>query len=127
MPKYKALIRKMIAKANTMTMDLQTTDDGKTGIVLHTPFLSVDGGGNMTYGKTVKRPAIVDWKQRQVRTISGELTVSRASVMFLDPAVVVDDNDIIVLPDGTTGPILDESGFIDGGTSNPYFTQVWLG
>lgn len=127
MSDFKKTLRDGIALANSLTMSLQTANDGKTGIVKHTPFLSVDGSGSRTYGSTVLRPALVDWKQRQVRTMTGELTVSRASVTFLDPAVVINDDDIIVLPDGTTGPILDMSGFIDGGTGNPFFTQVWLG
>jgi len=79
--------------------------------------------------------AIVDWKQRQLRTMQGELTVSRASVLFLDIAALVaatngagiDDHDVIVLPDGTTGPILDMSGFIDAGTGHPIATEVFLG
>jgi hypothetical protein len=123
----KKIIRNAVALANDLTMDLQTENDGKSGIVTRIPFLSVDGSGNKTYGPPQKLPAIVDWKQRQLRTTTGELSVSRASVMFLDPKVVVDDDDIIILPDGTTGPILDESGFIDGGTSNPFFTEIWLG
>lgn len=126
MPNWKTLIRAQIANANQQLMSLQTNAKGE-GIVLHTPFLSVDGSGAKVYGSTVKRPAIVDWRQRQVRTITGELTVTRAMVMFLDPKVVVDEQDILVLPDGTTGPILDMSGFIDADTGNPFFTQVWLG
>ena len=35
--------------------------------------------------------------------------------------------DKIVLPDGTTGPILDMSGFIDAGTGHPIATEVFLG
>jgi hypothetical protein len=79
--------------------------------------------------------AIVDWKQKQLRLATGQLSVSRASVAFLDIAALVaatggegvDDNDLIVLPDGTTGPIIDMSGFIDAGTGHPVMTEVWLG
>jgi len=39
----------------------------------------------------------------------------------------IDDHDVIVLPDGTTGPILDMSGFIDAGTGHPIATEVFLG
>jgi len=79
--------------------------------------------------------AIVDWKQKHLRTQGGELTVSRASVLFLDVNELkaatnnegIDDNDIITLPDGTTGPIIDMAGFIDAGTGRPFATEVFLG
>jgi RNase P/RNase MRP subunit POP5 len=79
--------------------------------------------------------AIVDWKQRQLRTQEGILSVSRASVAFLNVQALstatngegVNDEDIIVLPDGTTGPILDMGGFIDAGTGHPVATEVYLG
>jgi len=97
--------------------------------------------GKDRYGKVnfdrapVYLKAIVDWKQKHVRTTSGNLTVTRASVTFLDVAALaeatvnegVNDTDKITLPDGTTGPILDMSGFIDPGTGQPIATEVFLG
>jgi len=92
-----------------------------------------------TYGSNflpaIQLRAIVDWKQAQVRTQSGVLTVSRAMVMFLDIKALVaatagqgiSENDRITLPDGTTGPILDMAGFIDAGTGHPIETEVFLG
>lgn len=79
--------------------------------------------------------AIVDWRQKQLRTTSGELSVSRASITFLDVDALsnategqgIDDRDIIILPDGTTGPILDMAGFIDAGTGQPIATEVFIG
>lgn len=87
------------------------------------------------YPKAVQLRAIVDWKQKQVRTLAGVLSVSRASVTFLDVDALrkatkgegIGDNDIIILPDGTTGPILDMAGFIDAGTKQPLATEVFLG
>lgn len=94
-----------------------------------------DSYGTKTYTGVVKLRAIVDWKQKQVRTQTGILSVSRASVMFIDAAALkkatnnegIDDNDRITLPDGTTGPILDMSGFIDAGTKLPLATEVYIG
>lgn len=94
-----------------------------------------DGYGTKLYASAVPLKAIVDWKQKQVRTQEGILSVSRASVTFLDIDKLksatnnegVDDNDRITLPDGTTGPILDMSGFIDAGTGIPLATEVFLG
>ncbi len=39
----------------------------------------------------------------------------------------IDPRDKIVLPDGTTGPIVDVSGFVDQSTNLPYFSDVSLG
>lgn len=96
---------------------------------------NADGYGTNSYAPAVSLRAVVDWKQRQVRTAAGILSVSRAMVMFLDINALnaatgsagIGDNDRIVLPDGTTGPILDMSGFIDAGTGHPLATEVYLG
>jgi hypothetical protein len=92
-----------------------------------------------TYGPTHQSStqllAIVDWKQSQVRTAQGVMAVSRAYVMFLDVAALMaatnneglNDNDIIHLPDGSTGPILNMTGFMDAGTTKPVATEVYLG
>lgn len=94
-----------------------------------------DEYGTPRFASAVKLRAIVEWKQRSLRTMTGQLSVSRSSVQFLSIQALVlatdgegiDDNDKIVLPDGTTGPILDMSGFIDAGTGHPLATEVFLG
>lgn len=93
------------------------------------------GYGDLTYSAPVKLRAIVDFARKQVRTPSGELTVTRATIDLLDVAAVVaatgglgiGNNDRFTLPDGDTGPILDISGFIDAGTGQPVATTVMLG
>jgi len=122
------VVRAGVKIADSVTKPLQAT-------VNFQHFLSADGEGTRTYGGVVSLRAVVDWKQKHLRTSTGELSVSRASVLFLDVAALaaatggdgIDDNDIIVLPDGTTGPILDMGGFIDAGTGQPVATEVWLG
>jgi hypothetical protein len=122
------VVRAGVKVANTVTTPLQAT-------VSYQRDLGNDEFGTRTLGSVVKLKAIVDWKQRQVRTITGLLSVSRASVLFLDVAALsaatagqgIDENDVITLPDGTTGPILDMSGFIDAGTGQPVATEVFLG
>lgn len=94
-----------------------------------------DGYGTQDYHPAVALRAIVDWKQKQLRTPAGVLSVSRAYVMFLDISALnaatvgqgIGDHDRITLPDGTTGPILDMAGFVDAGTGKPLATEVWLG
>ena len=122
------VLRSGVAIANQVTAPLQAT-------VSFQRFTGSDGEGTRTYATAVDLLAICDWKQKHLRTATGELSVSRASVMFLDIVALVaatggdgvDDNDIITLPDLTTGPILDLSGFIDAGTGHPIATEVWLG
>jgi hypothetical protein len=96
---------------------------------------NADGYGAKSYAAAVPLRAIVDWKQKPVRTQAGTLTVTRATVMLLDVAAVVvatagagiGDDDRLTLPDGTTGPILDLGGFLDAGTGQPVATEVMLG
>lgn len=123
------VLRSGVAIADSVTKPLQAT-------VLYSRYVSSDSYGTKSYSpENVKMKAIVDWKQKQVRTLEGVLSVSRASVTFLNIADVVkatggdgiNDQDRIVLPDGTTGPILDMAGFIDAGTGHPIATEVFLG
>lgn len=122
------VVRSAVKVADKVTKPLQAT-------VTLQHYVGENGYGAKTYLSAVSLPAIVDWKQKQLRTMEGVLSVSRASVMFLDVAALmaatnnegVDDNDLITLPDGTTGPILDMTGFIDAGTTNPVATEVFLG
>lgn len=93
------------------------------------------GYGGLVYGSAVKLRAIVDFARKQVRTPSGELTVTRATIDLLDVEAVytatgglgIGNNDRFTLPDGDTGPILDISGFIDAGTGQPVATTVMIG
>lgn len=122
------VLRTGVRIADDVTKSVQST-------VTYERYLSTDAYGTKTYGAGVSMKAIVDWTRRQVRTPSGVLSVSRATVTFLSIADVVvatsgdgfDDNDKITLPDGTTGPILDMMGFIDAGTTHPVATEVALG
>lgn len=121
-------IRQGVKIANSVTRPLQP-------YVMYERSLGDNGFGTNSYASPVQLHAIVDWKQKHLRTQGGELTVSRASVQFLDISEVVaatdgngiDDDDKITLPDGTTGPIIDMAGFIDAGTGHPFATEVFLG
>jgi len=121
-------VRGAVATADKVTKDLQPE-------VTFSKAEGRDGFGEIQYPTSVKIRAIVDWKQKQVRTQDGILSVSRAHVTFLDAKKLfevtrgegIDDLDRIVLPDGTTGPVLDMDGFIDAGTGIPFATGVFLG
>lgn len=121
-------VRSAVAVADKVARPLQST-------VSYRRWTGQDGNGDATFATAVDLLAIVDWQQRQVRTITGLLSVSRAAVTFLDAAALsaatggagIGDDDVIVLPDGTTGPILDMGGFVDPGTEIPIATEVYLG
>lgn len=112
-------VRAGVDLANRLTTDLQAT-------VTHKVFVSSGGAGKSVY-TDVPRKALVTRKQRLVRSSSGDMSMSQAQVVFLDPGVVVKELDKIVLPDGTSGPILNTDGFVDAGTGKPILTQVYLG
>lgn len=123
------VIRNGVAIADSVTKPLQEM------VSLEHISGPASGSGDQGYNAPVSLPAIVDWKQRHLRTANGELSVSRASVLFLDIDALsaatndegIADNDKITLADGTTGPILDMGGFIDAGTGRPFATEVFLG
>ena len=122
------IVRNAVKIADKVTKPLQGT------VLFHRRTTADSYGAESTSG-TVALRAIVEYKQQQVRSSGGVLSVSRASVIFLDVAALlsatanngIDTNDSIILPDGTTGPILDISGFVDAGTEQPVATEVLLG
>lgn len=122
------VVRSGVATADKITKPLQAS-------VTYERYLSEDGYGTKTYGTPVTLRAIVDYVSVQVRTASGQLTVSRAVITLLDVVAIVaatsgagiDNNDKFTLPDGDTGPILDIRGFVDAGTGHPVATEVVLG
>ena len=122
------VVRSAVSIANSVTKPLQAS-------VQYKRYVSTSEYGVVTYAAVVTLKAIVDWKQKQVRTQLGQLAISRSVVTFIDIKALVSatsglgvgDQDVITLPDGTTGPILDMSGFIDAGTGHPVATEVFLG
>lgn len=79
------------------------------------------------YGPSITRRAIVEYKDQLVKTHSGDLVQSRASVTFVDQGFTVGINDKLILPDGSTGPILDTGGFADAVTGYPIVGEILLG
>lgn len=121
------VVRSGVAIANKVTKPVQATVMYERG----TP----GDYGVITYTSPVPLHAIVDFVARQVRTRSGVLTVTRATITLLDIAEVVaatggagiGNDDKFTLPDGDTGPTLDIGGFVDAGTTHPIATTVMLG
>lgn len=88
-----------------------------------------------TYAAPVQLHAIVDYKAVMVRSRSGEMSATRATITLLNVAEIVaatgglgvGNDDKFTLPDGDSGPIIDITGFVDAGTTNPVATTVMLG
>lgn len=116
------VVRAGIALAHSVTNagNLQAT-------VTHEAFVSQTAKGVRSYGAPVSRPALVEFKNHSVVSATGEMSVARATVTFLDASVVITDDDRITLPDGTTGPIIDRVGLVDKLTGQPVLTQIYLG
>lgn len=142
------IIRSGVATANGVTASLQPE-------VKHAAWTSQDGYGKAKYGRRVNGVfidghdplsadlysvlnAIVEVEQK-MREVNGRIVSTYAHLTFLTPVANVevpggsmrqnpfDPRDIIVLPDGRSGPIIDTKGFVDAGTGAPFFMEVWLG
>ena len=111
----------MVELANNLTESLDLQAD----VTYHQATGVPDGAGKVSRLTPVTLKAIVEQKLRQVRTDSGEVTMSQAHVTFLEPRTI-SQYDKIVLADGTTGPILATEGFMD--VSNAaILIEVFLG
>jgi hypothetical protein len=132
----------------SLLTDVLKTIDGVTkGLNLQTSFTfrrysSSDGYGAESYGTSTTLMAVLEFKQRSVRTATGEMAQSTATLTLVDPAAVIAatpavtgggklgwvfTKDEITLPNGTKPPILNVGGFVDGGGGNLIPTEVYLG
>lgn len=123
------LIKNGVALADKLTADLQPT-------VTHSAWIATTGTGKSVFGAPMTRAAIVERKQKLVKTGGGQELLSQHVVSFLRPVAPhgaagrsepIDARDRITLPDGTTGPILHVDTFVDRVTGAGYYHQVFLG
>jgi hypothetical protein len=115
------IIQNGVSIANTVTTSLQAT-------ITHAAYASDDGYGKPTYSTGVARTAIVERRQKYVRTDTGEEKLSLARILFPYP-VTIGEQDKITLPDSTVMPILKIDGVVDPTTSDgaTYMVEVELG
>ena len=113
------ILQSGISLANTVTASLQAT-------VTHKAYASDDGYGKPSYATGVSRTAIVERRQKFVRTKSGDEKLSLARILFVGP-VSIDERDLITLPDGSEQPILRITGVVDATTNAEYVVEVELG
>jgi hypothetical protein len=129
------LIRSGVATANALTKSL------------HVPVIHRAWTGQSPYGEPLFAPpsvgadggtlrGLVEIKQTTRTLPNGQSSMSKATVMFIEPVPPngapgrtepVDVRDYIELPNKITGPVLDVEGLLNPDTDEPYFTEVWLG
>jgi len=129
------IIRSGVALANRLTKAIHVP-------VIHRAWIGQDNYGEEKYapvsvgadGQTLR--GVVEIRQVNRLMPNGQQSMSKAWVMFVEPVPPngtpgrtepIDVRDYIELPNGLTGPILDVEGLLDPNTSEPFFTEVWLG
>lgn len=95
-----------------------------------------DLSGDPTYAASISVAGLVELKQQLRKNTEGQEVMSKTKLTFTQPIAAegtsgrrepIDPRDEIILPDGTTGPIIDIAGLVSGGTAAPYMLEVWLG
>jgi hypothetical protein len=127
MADFTGLINQLVGVANTITASLQAQ-------VTHAPLAKTSPGhdgqpiytrdGQPTYKTAVKRTAIVEKRQDQVRALDGTQKVSHTRLTFLSP-FALDPRDKLTLPDGSSPAILAVKGPL-GSDGVPFVLEVWF-
>ena len=113
-----SVVRSAVATAKTVADDLLVP-------VTHRACTGEDAYRKRAYSAAVTRMALVEDEVRMVRTEYRGEVATRAKVTFLEN-VTIGAQDEIVLPDGSTGPILDIRGLADT-AGGRFVVEVWLG
>lgn len=124
-----ALIRNGVATANSLLATAQ-------GTCTLAAWTGQDGKGKATYATAVPFQAVVDYTRRQ-RWLDGRQVNVVATLTVLAPIAAngatgrrepVDTRDRIVLPDGTTGPILTTpNAVLDPAQGRPFIHEILIG
>lgn len=109
-----------IALANSLTLT-----GGLQTVVAHAPYTGQNEYAEPTYGAPTNRMAVVSFEERVVRRMDGRDLVASVRLLFLDPAVSIDERDQLTLPSGVSTPIVrvDRGLVRDDGTT--FFAQVF--
>ena len=107
--------------------------------ITHRAYTGQNGYGTETYADAVTRKAVVDYTRKQ-RLVEGKLITVVATVTILEAVTAngattnpprsepIDPRDIIVLPDGTTGPIHSvPDSVVNPATGRPFLNTIYLG
>lgn len=124
------VIRSGVAVINSVTSDLQVT-------VQHYAWLSNNDDGESVYDTVVNLSAIVEYGKEQSMDVNGRQSLVKGTAITVVGPITdngganrrepVDPRDRLVLPDGTSGPILSMKGVADPSTGDQYVYEIFLG
>lgn len=123
-----SIIRNALKTAQTVTGG----SDGLQAEIQIAAWTGQDGYGP-TYASAKRYTALVERRQIPVRVASGEVLLSQARIVILQPLKAqgsanrtepIDLRDKITLPDGTVTRILDVRGVVDPTTDRPFAHEV---
>ena len=125
-----SIIAGAVATAKNVTASLQPT-------VKFEPWMSQTGHGTVSYGAPQNLRALLERKTKPIKTTSGQLVMSNATVTLLelptpqqfvaDRVEPVDPRDRFTFPDGFTGPIVAVNGMTNPETGQPFLLEIYLG
>jgi hypothetical protein len=108
--------------ADTLTAGVQSS-------VSHYAFLGANGDGDESYDDPVPVSCVLDQTRKQVSTPQGRLEAIVATLTFPRGGINIGPKDKIVLPDGTTGPLILDApdAVFDPVTGRGFITTVRIG
>lgn len=98
-----------------------------------------DQRGKNTYSTHTIKALVEQEVKTQIDQSTGKAIETQAKITILDPLPVVsalpgftrinpiDNRDMLILPDGTTGPAYRPGGFVNPDTDKPFLMEVWMG
>lgn len=105
--------------------------------VQHHAWESNDRWGKPVYADPIPRRAIYDSKQEsKFDTATGKVIQTKGKLTFLEPIPPngatgriepIDNRDLLILPDGTTGPIFKPEGLLNPDINRPFLIELWIG
>lgn len=132
-----SIISNAVKIASTATRSLQETPEG-IGIVTHHAWVGQDSWGKPYYATPpINRRAL--WEPGHTSkfdTNTGAVVQVKGRLTFLDPIEPngyeeriepIDNRDLIVLPDGTSGPIFKPEGLYNPASGAPFLIELWIG
>lgn len=118
--------------AHNLTKSLQVT-------CTHRAWTGADTSGNFNkniYASATTFTAIVEQKLESRVDSTGKVIKTQAKLTIVQQIPAngaqgrtepIDTRDIIVLPDGTTGPIWKPEGVLNPDNNRPYAIELWIG
>lgn len=118
-----------VKTASKLTTSLQAT-------VIWKAWTGNDQWGRKIYTTHSIRALVEQEVRTELDQATGQAIQTRAKITILEPLPLVtaagrinpiDNRDILILPDGTTGPAYMPGGFVNPETSKPFLMEVWMG